>query len=156
MYTIVMQKCVCTIMYNSLFLCYLVGPSNTLLMIFVCAGIYVPSFPMLSITAARYYVMIFSRESVSSAVGVRGGPDMHPHRTNEGGFPPVGAISKQEILQQNRMRRHINQLREKKVKMEEEVEQCRLVKLGKIFYTPMTTFCLSSNKGNPWWHAEKI
>ena len=50
------------------------------------------------------------------------------HRSsNEGLSLPVAAISKKELLQQNKLRSRIHQLREKKQHLEEEVEKQGLV-----------------------------
>ena len=64
------------------------------------------------------------RESVgSAAVDKQGALDVHLHRSNEGPTLAVGSVDKQEILRQIHLRRHINQLYEKKTQTENEVEQ---------------------------------
>ena len=75
------------------------------------------------------------RESILSDVGVKGVADGYTqHRTNEGTPLPSGAINKQEILRQTHLRRHIEQLREKKLQKEEEVERHRFELVAVTFY----------------------
>lgn len=53
--------------------------------------------------------------------------DIHPQHFNEGVTLPAGAMDKQEILRQIHLRRHIDQLHEKKTQTENEVEQNKYV-----------------------------
>ena len=72
-------------------------------------------------------LLFLCRESVLSDVGMKGMADMNTqHRTNEGVPLAGGAINKQEILRQTHLRRHIEQLRGKKMQTEEDVEKHRL------------------------------
>ena len=68
--------------------------------------------------------MLPLRESVgSTAADKQGALDVHLHRSNEGPTLAVGSVDKQEILRQIHLRRHIDQLYEKKTQTENEVEQ---------------------------------
>ena len=61
-----------------------------------------------------------------SAVGMRGAPDIHPHyRANEGGPPPISAITRQDILRRTQLRRRIDKLKENRMQREEDVERNR-------------------------------
>ena len=61
-----------------------------------------------------------------SAVGMRGAPDVHPqYRANEGGPPPISAITRQDILRRTQLRHRIDKLKENRMQREEDVERNR-------------------------------
>ena len=61
-----------------------------------------------------------------SAVGMRGAPDVHSHhRANEGGPPPISAITRQDILRRTQLRRRIDKLKENRMQREDDVERNR-------------------------------
>lgn len=80
------------------------------------------------------YLLAFHRESIATAAGGKqGGIDVHLHRSYEGATLPVGSMDKQEILRQIHLRRHIDQLSEKKTQTENEVEQNKYVFISIIY-----------------------